>query len=101
MSALGQKRTFQSRADVGFTSNSGHYGGASKIRSPGWRKTTLANLHLLFQGMMKSQQRWKARRGLPSFACCAMVVLLPLNSAKTITNSSAPLSQEICTLSSV
>src|SRR5215469_1154783 len=27
MSALGQKRTFQSRADVGFTSNSGHYGG--------------------------------------------------------------------------
>src|SRR5262249_37256080 len=27
MSALGQKRTFQSRADVRFTSNSGHYGG--------------------------------------------------------------------------
>ena len=42
---------------------------------------------------IKSQQRWKARRGLSSFSCCAMAVWLPLNSAKTITNSSAPLSQ--------
>jgi hypothetical protein len=39
------------------------------------------------------QQRWKARRGLSSLSCCAMAVWLPLNSAKTMTNSSAPLSQ--------
>ena len=49
---------------------------------------------------MKSQQRWKARRGLSSFSCCA--ILLPLNSAKTVTNSlPASLSQSIRTLSLV
>ena len=59
----------------------------------------LANLHRLFQGMMKSQQRWKGRRGLSSFFCCA--ILLRLNSAKTVTDSLPSLSQSICTLSLV
>jgi len=53
-----------------------------KIRSPRASATPLANLHLLFQRMMKSQQRLKARRGLSSFSCCA--ILLRLNSAKTV-----------------
>src|SRR5215469_5855918 len=45
----------------------------------------------------KSQQRWKGRRGLSPFCCCA--ILLLLNSAKTVTDSLAPLSQSIRTLS--
>jgi len=35
--------------------------------------------------MMKSQQRWKDRRGLSPFPCCA--ILRPLNSAKTVSDS--------------
>jgi hypothetical protein len=40
-------------ADVRFTSESGHYCGASKIRSPGLRATTLANLQRDFEGMIR------------------------------------------------
>jgi hypothetical protein len=65
----------------------------AKIRLRGETQTPSQILHLLFQGMVKSQQRWKALRGLSSLSCCAMAVWLPLNSAKTMTNSSAPLSQ--------
>jgi|SRR6516225_11858141 hypothetical protein len=67
----------------------------------GLARTTLVNSHRNLEGMTKSQQRWKARRGLSSFSCCAMAVWLPLNSANAVTNSSAPLSHETRTLSSV
>ena len=50
----------------------------------------------------QSQQRWNCRRGLSPFCCWAMVLVLPMNSAKTVTDSlPAPLSQSIRTLSLV
>jgi hypothetical protein len=48
----------------------------------------------------RAQQRWKDRRGLSSFSCCA--ILLPLNSAKIVTDSlPSALSQSIRILSLV
>ena len=53
MSALGQKRTL---ADVRVMSalppKADITVGASKIRSPGWRSTTLANMQRDFEGML-------------------------------------------------
>ena len=48
----------------------------------------------------RAQQRWKDRRGLSPFSCCA--ILLPLNSAKTVTDPlPSAFTQSIRTLSLV
>src|SRR6516165_8690776 len=57
---------------------------------------------LTFTQFRSTQQRWKDRRGLSPFCCCAILVLLPTNSAKTVTDSlPASLIQSIRTLLSV
>src|SRR5215469_3232336 len=66
------------------------------------RRTAGALGFLIFTQLHSTQQRWKGRRGLSPFSCCAILVLLPTNSAKTVTDSlPASLIQSIRTLLSV
>ena len=60
----------QCRADVRFTSNSRHYCGASKIRSPGWRAMPLANYVRDFEGIalpLRTNVRFTPSEGITQF----------------------------------